>query len=45
MALSKQTVTDKIETVAMNGGNFYVLQVREAIQVIEDNEIISQKYH
>ena len=45
MALSKQTVTDKIETVAMNGGNFYVLQVREAIQVLEDNEIISQKYH
>ena len=45
MTLSKQTITDKIETVAVNNGSYYVLQIREAIQVIEDGEILSQKYH
>ena len=45
MALSKKTVTDKIETVAVNSGNHYVLQVREAIQVLEDGNVISQNYH
>ena len=45
MALTKQTITDKIETVAVNSGNHYVLQVREAIQVLEDGNVISQNYH
>ncbi len=45
MALTKQTITDKIETVAINSGNHYVLQVREAIQVLEDGELLSQNYH
>ena len=45
MALSKQTITDKIETVAVNSGNHYVLQVREAIQVLEDGNLLSQNFH
>ena len=45
MALQKQTVTDKIETVAVNSGSHYVLQVREAVQVLEDGQVLSQNYH
>jgi 3-polyprenyl-4-hydroxybenzoate decarboxylase len=45
MALIKQTITDKIETVAVNSGSHYVLQVREAIQVLEDGKLLSQNYH
>ena len=45
MAFTKQTITDKIETVAVNSGNHYVLQVREAIQVLEDGQVISQNFH
>ena len=45
MALKKQTITDKIETVAINNGSHYVLQVREAIQVFEDDNFLSQNYH
>jgi predicted transcriptional regulator len=41
MALTKQTVTDKIEIV----GPYNHIQVREAIQVLEDGNIISQSYH
>ena len=41
MALTKQTVTDKIEIV----GQYNHIQVREAIQVLEDGNIISQSYH
>jgi hypothetical protein len=45
MALTKQIITDKIETVAVNSGSHYVLQVREAIQVLEDGNVISQNFH
>ena len=45
MALLKQTVTDKIETVAVNSGSHYVLQVREAVQVLEDGNLLSQNFH
>ena len=45
MALTKQKITDKIETVAINSGSHYVLQVREAIQVLEDGQVISQNFH
>ena len=45
MAFTKQTITDKIETVAVNSGNHYVLQVREAIQVLEDGNLLSQNFH
>ena len=41
MPLTKQTVTDKIEIV----GQYNHIQVREAIQVLEDGNIISQSYH
>jgi len=45
MSLSKQTITDKIETVSANNGSHYFIQVREAIQVLEDNEILSQTFN
>ena len=43
MALKKQKITDKIETVKVQ--DHYVLQIREATQVLEDNNILSQNYH
>jgi len=43
MALTKQTITDKIESVRVQ--DHYVLQVREAIQVLEDGNLLSQNYH
>ena len=43
MALTKQTITDKIETVKAQ--DHYVLQVREAIQVLEDGQLLSQNFH
>ena len=45
MSLLKRTITDKIETVGINSGNHYVLQVREAIQVLEDGNLLSQSFH
>jgi hypothetical protein len=42
MALSKRTITDKIETVRIK--DHYVLQVRNAIQVLEDGDLLSQKF-
>tara|TARA_R100000458_G_C8254607_1_gene230910 strand:+ start:355 stop:636 length:282 start_codon:yes stop_codon:yes gene_type:complete len=43
MALTKRTITDKIESVRVQ--DHYVLQVREAIQIIESGNVISQNYH
>ena len=43
MALTKQTITDKIESVKIQ--DHYVIQVREAIQVIEDGQLLSQSFH
>ena len=43
MALTKQTITDKIETVKVQ--EHYVLQIREAIQVLEDGNLLSQNFH
>jgi hypothetical protein len=43
MALTKQTITDKIETVKVL--NHFVLQIREAIQVLEDGQVLSQNFH
>ena len=43
MALTKQTTTDIIESVKIQ--DHYVLQVREAIQVIEYGNVISQNFH
>lgn len=41
MTLTKQTVTDKVEIV----GPYSHIQVREALQVLEDGNVISQSYH
>ena len=43
MSLSKQTKTDKIESVRVQ--DHYVLQVREAVQVLENGNVISQNFH
>ena len=43
MALKKQKITDKIETVKVQ--DHYVLQIREATQVLENDNILSQNYH
>ena len=43
MSLTKQTITDKIESVRIQ--NYYVLQVREANQVLEDGNLLSQNFH
>jgi hypothetical protein len=43
MALTKQTIIDKIESVRVQ--EHYVLQVREAIQVLEAGNVISRNYH
>ena len=43
MELTKQTITDKIESVREK--DHYVLQIREVIQVLEDGQILSQNYH
>lgn len=45
MSLTKQTIVDKIETVSFNSGSHYALQVREAIQVLEDGDLLSQKFN
>jgi hypothetical protein len=43
MALTKQTIIDKIESVRVQ--DHYVLQVREAVQVLEDGNLLSQNFH
>ena len=45
MALTKKTVTDKIETVKSPKGDWFILQVREVNQILEDGEQISSTYH
>ena len=43
MALTKEIITDKVEILKVQ--NYYNVQVREAIQVIEDGKVISQNFH
>ena len=43
MSLSKRNITDKIETVRVK--DHYVLQVREALQIMESDNVISENYH
>ena len=43
MSLQKQTITDKIETVRAK--DHYLLQIREAVQVLEDGNLLSQNFH
>jgi len=40
MALTKETVVDRIEVLESN-----VIQVRSAIRVLEDGEVLSSSYH
>jgi hypothetical protein len=40
MALTKETVVDKIEVLESNA-----IQVRSAIRVLEDGEVLSSSYH
>jgi hypothetical protein len=40
MALSKETVVDKIEVMENNS-----IQVRCAVRVLEDGQVLSQSYH
>ena len=43
MALTKQTIKDKIETVKVQ--EHYALQVREAGKVLEDGKLVSKNFH
>ena len=43
MALTKETITDKVETIATF--NHYILQCRERISVMEDGSEISASFH
>ena len=43
MSLTKQTITDKIESVKV--ADHCVLQCRQAVQVIEAGKVISQNFH
>lgn len=45
MSLTKQTITDKVETISINNGLHYIIQVREAVQVLEDGKVISQNFN
>ena len=45
MALTKKTIIDKAETVAVNGGSHYCIQVRERNQILEDGKEISASFH
>ncbi len=43
MTLTKNTIIDKAETVRVQ--DHYCIQIREAIQVLEDGNVISQNFH
>ena len=48
MALTKETVADKIEVVkgtAEDGSEVTHVQVRTATRIVEDGEVISSSYH
>ena len=45
MTLTKQTIIDKAETVAVNSGSHYCIQVRERNQILEDGKEISASFH
>jgi hypothetical protein len=42
MAISKKIIVDKMEIVCEN--DHYILQVREAIQFIENEKVVSQNF-
>ena len=48
MALTKETIADKIEVVtvtAEDGSEVTYVQVRTATRIVEDGEVISSSYH
>ena len=45
MSLTKTKIVDKCETVAVNNGSHYVIQVRERNQILEDGHEISSSFH
>ena len=45
MSLTKTKIVDKCETVAVNNGSHYVIQVRERNQFFEDGHEISSSFH
>ena len=48
MALTKETIADKIEVVtvtAEDGSEVTHVQVRTATRIVEDGEVISSSYH
>ncbi|BAQ85978.1 hypothetical protein [uncultured Mediterranean phage uvMED] len=44
MALTKKTILEKCETVSINKGSHYCLQVKERNQILEDGDEISASY-
>ena len=45
MALTKNTTVDKFETTKMIDGDYFVISVRERIQILEDGSEISASFH
>ena len=45
MALTKNTLVDKIEIIALNNGQHYGVQVRERKQILEDGQEISSSFN
>jgi hypothetical protein len=43
MALTKNKIIDKAETVKIQ--NYYVIQIRECNQILEDDQEISSSFH
>mgnify|MGYP003153590099 CR=1 FL=1 len=43
MSLTKKTVTDKIEIIKAD--KHYIIQIREAIQVLENGNLLSQSFN
>ena len=44
MALTKRTLIDRIETERTKD-DFFILQIREVRQILEDGEVISSKFN
>jgi hypothetical protein len=45
MSLQKNILIDKCETVAINSGSHYVIQVRERHQILENSKEISASFN
>ena len=45
MALTKTKTVDKFETTKIIDGDYFVISVRERIQILEDGQEISASFH